>query len=245
MGSVFAEKIFVDYLGVVPVEFSYFCLVKKTLIYYYVPYAVLLVAMLAALSVYPKAELHLWLNSCHTPLGDTFLRLYSQLAEWPLYVIAALPLVFKRWRLTVWYAASELVSATIVWVLKQLFHAPRPAAYFENIPDAVLPVVEGVRLHHSNSFPSGHTATFFVLFTFCALLLAHYYTTHESDRRFSATWRRLAMLLLLVMAALGGYSRIYLSQHFLSDVCVGSLIGVIVPTVIFALFSNRITRPNR
>lgn len=234
-----------DYLGVVPVEFSYFCLVKKTLIYYYVPYAVLLVAMLAALSVYPKAELHLWLNSCHTPLGDTFLRLYSQLAEWPLYVIAALPLVFKRWRLTVWYAASELVSATIVWVLKQLFHAPRPAAYFENIPDAVLPVVEGVRLHHSNSFPSGHTATFFVLFTFCALLLAHYYTTHESDRRFSATWRRLAMLLLLVMAALGGYSRIYLSQHFLSDVCVGSLIGVIVPTVIFALFSNRITRPNR
>ncbi len=245
MGSVFAEKIFVDYLGVVPVEFSYFCLVKKTLIYYYVPYAVLLVAMLAALSVYPKAELHLWLNSCHTPLGDVLMRLYSQLAEWPLYLVAALPLVVKRWRITAFYAASELTSATVVWVLKQLFRAPRPATFFESIPDVVLPVVEGVRLHHSNSFPSGHTATFFVFFTFCALLLAHYYTTHESDRRFSATWRRLAMLLLLVMAALGGYSRIYLSQHFLSDVCVGSIIGVIVPTVIFALFSNRITRPNR
>lgn len=218
---------------------------KKYFPIYGIAYAVLLCVMVLMLCLYPKAELHLWLNSCHTPLGDTFLRLYSQLAEWPLYVIAALPLLFKRWRLTVWYAASELVSATVVWVLKQLFHAPRPAAYFENIPDAVLPVVEGVRLHHSNSFPSGHTATFFVFFTFCALLLAHYYTTHESGRRFSATWRRLAMLLLLVMAALGGYSRIYLSQHFLSDVCVGSIIGVIVPTVIFALFSNRITRPNR
>lgn len=218
---------------------------KKYFPIYGIAYAVLLCVMVFMLCLYPKAELHLWLNSCHTPLGNTFMRLYSQLAEWPLYVIAALPLVFKRWRLTVWYAASELVSATVVWVLKQQFHAPRPAAYFENIPDAVLPVVEGVRLHHSNSFPSGHTATFFVFFTFCALLLAHYYTTHESGRRFSATWRRLAMLLLLVMAALGGYSRIYLSQHFLSDVCVGSLIGVIVPTVIFALFSNRITRPNR
>lgn len=218
---------------------------KKYFPIYGIAYAVLLCVMVLMLCLYPKAELHLMLNSCHTPLGDTFMRLYSQLAEWPLYVIAALPLVFKRWRLTVWYAASELVSATVVWVLKQLFHAPRPAAYFENIPDAVLPVVEGVRLHHSNSFPSGHTATFFVFFTFCALLLAHYYTTHESGRRFSATWRRLAMLLLLVMAALGGYSRIYLSQHFLSDVCVGSIIGVIVPTVIFALFSNRITRPNR
>lgn len=218
---------------------------KKHFPFYGIAYAVLLCVMVLMLCLYPKAELHLWLNSCHTKGGDIFLRLYSQLAEWPLYVIAALPLVFKRWRLTVWYAASELVSATVVWVLKQLFHAPRPAAYFENIPDAVLPVVEGVRLHHSNSFPSGHTATFFVFFTFCALLLAHYYTTHESGRRFSATWRYLAMLLLLVMAALGGYSRIYLSQHFLSDVCVGSLIGVIVPTVIFALFSNRITRPNR
>lgn len=218
---------------------------KKYFPIYGIAYAVLLCVMVLMLCLYPKAELHLMLNSCHTPLGDTFMRLYSQLAEWPLYVIAALPLVFKRWRLTVWYAASELTAATVVWVLKQLFHAPRPAAYFENIPDAVLPVVEGVRLHHSNSFPSGHTATFFVFFTFCALLLAHYYTTHESGRRFSATWRRLAMLLLLVMAALGGYSRIYLSQHFLSDVCVGSIIGVIVPTVIFALFSNRITRPNR
>lgn len=218
---------------------------KKYFPIYGIAYAVLLCVMVLMLCLYPKAELHLWLNSCHTPLGDMFMRLYSQLAEWPLYVIAVLPLVFKRWRLTVWYAASELVSATVVWVLKQLFHAPRPAAYFENIPDAVLPVVEGVRLHHSNSFPSGHTATFFVFFTFCALLLAHYYTGHESNRRLAATWRRLAMLLLLVMAALGGYSRIYLSQHFLSDVCVGSIIGVIVPTVIFALFSNRITRPNR
>lgn len=218
---------------------------KKYFPFYGIAYVVLLCVMVLMLCLYPKAELHLMLNSCHTKGGDIFLRLYSQLAEWPLYVIAALPLVFKRWRLTVWYAVSELVSATVVWVLKQLFHAPRPAAYFENISDAVLPVVEGVRLHHSNSFPSGHTATFFVFFTFCALLLAHYYTTHESDRRFSATWRRLAMLLLFVMAALGGYSRIYLSQHFLSDVCVGSLIGVIVPTVIFALFSNRITRPNR
>ena len=225
------------YLGIVPVEFSYFCLVKKTLIYYYVPYAVLLVVMLAALSVYPKAELHLWLNSCHTPLGDVLMRLYSQLAEWPLYLVAALPLVVKRWRITAFYAASELTSATVVWVLKQLFHAPRPAAYFENIPDAVLPVVEGVRLHHSNSFPSGHTATFFVFFTVCALLSAQRFGSKQSDcSRFLPA---ALMCLLLMAAALGGYSRIYLSQHFLGDVCVGSLIGVIVPTLLFVFFAKR------
>jgi membrane-associated phospholipid phosphatase len=44
---------------------------------------------------------------------------------------------------------------------------------------------------------------------------------------------QLATLLLLALAALGGYSRIYLSQHFLSDVCVGSMIGFIIPFVVF------------
>lgn len=218
---------------------------KKLLTCYYVPYTILFVASITLLCLYPKAELHLMLNNCHTPMGDTFVRLYSQLAEWPLYVIAALPLLFKRWRLTVWYAVSELTSATIVWVLKQIFHAPRPATYFENISDAVLPVVEGVRLHHSNSFPSGHTATFFVFFTFCALLLANHYNTHKVNGRLTTTWRHLSMFLLLAAAALGGYSRIYLSQHFLSDVCIGSLIGVIVPTLLFAFYSNRITRENQ
>jgi membrane-associated phospholipid phosphatase len=41
------------------------------------------------------------------------------------------------------------------------------------------------------------------------------------------------MLSLLVLAALGAYSRIYLSQHFLSDVCMGSIIGFITPCLIF------------
>ena len=210
---------------------------KKYFPFYGIAYAVLLCVMVLMLCLYPKAELHLWLNSCHTPLCDTFMRLYSQLAEWPLYLVAALPLVFKRWRLTVWYAASELGSATIVWVLKQLFHAPRPVVYFEKFPDLVLPVVEGVRLHHSNSFPSGHTATFFVFFTVCALLSAQRFGSKQSDcSRFLPA---ALMCLLLMAAALGGYSRIYLSQHFLGDVCVGSLIGVIVPTLLFVFFAKR------
>jgi membrane-associated phospholipid phosphatase len=33
-------------------------------------------------------------------------------------------------------------------------------------------------------------------------------------------------LLLLLLAVLVGYSRIYLSQHFLADVVAGSFIGV-------------------
>lgn len=126
-------------------------------------------------------------------------------------------------------------------ILKHLFDSDRPASVFEQYHDKVLPVVEGVDLYHSNSFPSGHASTFFVFFTCCAILLA-------CQRRLKAPynnptiWCRinLAMLGLLIMAALGAFSRVYLSQHFLSDVCVGSIIGVVSPCLVFHFIKNKI-----
>ena len=50
----------------------------------------------------------------------------------------------------------------------------------------------------------------------------------------------LLMLSLLVIAALGGYSRVYLSQHFLSDVCVGSIIGFVAPCMVFYFIRNKL-----
>jgi membrane-associated phospholipid phosphatase len=38
-----------------------------------------------------------------------------------------------------------------------------------------------------------------------------------------------------VIAGLVGYGRIYLSQHFITDVYTGMIIGVIVTTVIYRL----------
>ena len=52
----------------------------------------------------------------------------------------------------------------------------------------------------------------------------------------------MVQVLLLVLAALGGFSRIYLSQHFLMDVCVGSLIGISVPYVLYRFFASRIAK---
>jgi membrane-associated phospholipid phosphatase len=49
-------------------------------------------------------------------------------------------------------------------------------------------------------------------------------------------------VLLVAFAALGAYSRIYLSQHFLSDVCVGSIIGVVTPLLMFYFFGQKILK---
>ena len=40
---------------------------------------------------------------------------------------------------------------------------------------------------------------------------------------------------LFVLAALGAYSRIYLSQHFAIDVFAGVLVGTLIPIICYAV----------
>ncbi|MGB0167575.1 MAG: phosphatase PAP2 family protein, partial [Luteibaculum sp.] len=70
--------------------------------------------------------------------------------------------------------------------------------------------VEGVSLRSNHSFPSGHTQAAFSVFCFFSL----------------CTQNKVLQSLCLVAAILVGYSRIYISQHFLPDVVVGSFLGV-------------------
>ena len=201
---------------------------------YGITYFVLLVVVAGLLIVYPKVELHLLLNSCHSDFQDLFFKYYSMLAEWPFYIIALLPLLWKKKEITLFYAICELSTGAVVQIVKHIFFAPRPISVFENYPDLVLPLVEGVRLHHSNSFPSGHTSTFFVFFTCCALLMLAY--------KVKVRAKYLMLVLMVALAALGGYSRIYLSQHFTEDVFVGSIIGFVTPCLLFYFAGEKILK---
>lgn len=216
---------------------------KKSLAVYGIAYLVLLCVVLTLLYEYPKLELHLMLNAHHTSIQDTFFKYYSMLAEWPFYVIALLPLCWKKKEITIFYALCELTGGAVVQILKHLFHSPRPIVAFEEYPQMVLPLVDGVSMHHSNSFPSGHTSTFFVFFTCCVLLLAYHYQKRAATNNYRT--RILfysSQIILLALAALGGYSRIYLSQHFLSDVCVGSIIGFVIPCLFFYYGGKKILK---
>ena len=198
---------------------------------YFVGYILLFSAMLVALLLVPKGELHLWLNSCHTPSLDILMKVVTYFAQWPLYVIALL-LFCRRYSMLAYYAISEATAAILVQVIKHLFNMPRPSAFFGDDPAFLQIIVEGVRMHNWHSFPSGHTQTFFVFFTILVLLLP---TLCKNQ---SVALRKLVCLALLFLAALGGYSRIYLSQHFLLDVCVGSFIGVVVPLLLLPLYKR-------
>jgi membrane-associated phospholipid phosphatase len=145
--------------------------------------------------------------------------------------------------MTFYFAVCDLTGGAILQILKHIISTDRPVSVFEHYQNLVLPLVQGVNMHHSNSFPSGHASTFFMFCTCCVILMA-IHCIREGKLRDLKTkiWFNATLLLLLIFAALGAYSRVYISQHFLSDICVGSIIGFTTPFLMLYLFRDRMRR---
>ena len=211
---------------------------------YIIAYLILLMTVLGLMYEYPKPELHMLLNSHHSDLQDIFFKYYTLLAEWPLYALALLPLLWKKIKITLFFAMCELTGGTILQILKHVISFDRPVSVFEHYPQLALPLVQGVNMHHGNSFPSGHASTFFMFCTCFIIILAYHYRRKEKPCSPKTKILFFSSLLLLVFAAVGAYSRVYLSQHFLSDVCVGSIIGFTTPFLMYYACRNKILKLN-
>ena len=190
-----------------------------------IPTTILALLIVLALSLVPKAELHLLLCQPHTAFLDTVIPLVTNLVDWLPYVVAVL-LLFYRAGWATFLASNLLLSTLIVQPIKHIVHAPRPLTWFaENMPDVTLPLVEGVRMNHWLSFPSGHTTTFFVLFFSLSIILCA-----ENIKG-----KNILSVLCFLCASFGAYTRIYLSQHFALDILVGILIAVCSTLVLYYL----------
>jgi len=85
--------------------------------------------------------------------------------------------------------------------------------------------VTGVELNKVNSFPSGHTGTAFSIFLTGCLLIRN----------------RWVIPFGFLYAAMVGYSRIYLAQHFPVDVGAGIITGL-VTAFLSLLIQKRFSR---
>ena len=188
----------------------------KHLLPFLVPTIVLALVLGIALLIIPKAELHLALCQPHTTGLDTIIPIITNLVDWLPYLCVIL-LLFYRVGWATFLASNLLLSTIIVQPIKHIVCAPRPLTWFaENMPDVTLPLVEGVRMNHWLSFPSGHTTTFFVLFYSLSIILCAE----------NVTGKMILSFLCFLCASFGAYTRIYLSQHFALDIFAGILIAL-------------------
>lgn len=184
-------------------------IVKKTWLLW-VLYVLILVPAFFLLDQYSKTKILLWVNGHHSPFLDQFFKYFTHLGD-GLFYIALIIFLFwwKRregWKALVAYALTSLVAQ----VMKNYFFedALRPRAVIND--DSKLHFIDGVEIYFLSSFPSGHTTSAFSI----ALLVSWLFPT------------RLNMVLLFLYAVGVAYSRLYLGQHFLSDVTAGSMIGM-------------------
>ena len=182
--------------------------------------AIWIMALLFLLSV-GKIESHLLLNSYHTKWLDTFFRYFTQIGGWVPCAVAGILLLFRKWRVATIILVGQLVATLITSPIKRIFRAPRPSIVLSEL-GIDFPTIEGVDLHSTLSFPSGHTSA---VFSFCFALAI-----------FCPKWWQ--KILCLLIAILGGYSRIYLSQHFIEDVLAGSVIGIISVLILIPLVNK-------
>ena len=189
---------------------------------------VLIVALGLALLYVPKGDLHLLLCDRHTPARDIFYRYYTQVAEWFPYALCAAILLFGRLGDGLFASACQAFSALTTQLIKHILVAPRPLTWFaEHRPDVQLPLTDGVTMNYWLSFPSGHTTSFFALALALSILLS---------TRIPKIPGILVQIVLFALAALGGYSRIYLSQHFTADVFGGMIVGCLITIVCYVVF---------
>lgn len=169
------------------------------------------------MALFTKDDIHLYINEHYSTVTDVLFTYWTHLGDGLATAIIAIIIVVWKFKdygysTLILGALTLLLAGVFAQFMKQVMYpdSMRPLAYFgEN----VLRLVPGVKVHLSNSFPSGHSTSAFAFFSFVA------FTAFPFKYRIQ--------ILLAFAAGLVAYSRMYLSQHFLEDVFVGAILGIL------------------
>jgi membrane-associated phospholipid phosphatase len=192
--------------------------------WYFISFLMVLILTLVPQLIFTQNELFLEINGLNNSFSDTFFFFLTYFGDGILFVIVILILLFVSYSKSLTGLIVFLSTSILAQGLKNLFFENhfRPVKvlsekYALHIPDGVTTLL-------NNSFPSGHTVTAFALATFLVLTFSKRYT-----------W-----ILLLLLAWLTAYSRIYLTHHFPIDVWVGAIIGTFGTLIMYLLFAARL-----
>lgn len=184
--------------------------------WYWAGFALLWIAGLVSALSFQEGEEIFWFNHRRSGWWDNFFYLGNKLGEEPMFIGGFLLVLAYRFRSAVVWPFMLFTVSLVSHYTKTYFAHPRPSLFFREVGTfEQLRPLEGVFLNGGlTSFPSGHTMVAFTMFTFLAL---NWPSRHRG-------WQ----LFFLALATWVGLSRIYLIQHFLKDVLLGSAIGVLL-----------------
>ncbi|PQJ72332.1 phosphatase PAP2 family protein [Polaribacter butkevichii] len=184
-------------------------------------YSLFFLLLLTFVLLFNKFTLHLKINQFHSSFFDLLFKYSTFLGDGVLFAILGVVFFFIKRKMTYVFLVSGVLTLLITHLFKKILFKGilRPVGA---LGEESLHLIEGVKMAMMNSFPSGHTTTAFAIFT----ILCLYFSKCKSQY----IWISLAIIASL--------SRVYLSQHFLIDIFVGSFIGILIGIVSMAIFKE-------
>ena len=173
----------------------------------------------------------LWLQSIGNSFLDIFFTIESYMASWIgalcLFLIIFF-LVDKKYGL--FYGCSFVLTIILNYIVKSIIQRPRP---FVDNPEIVN------KLNTIGySMPSGHS----VSITFMALSLVFLFVYLNKNGKLNVwnrTWFKIVSIICaLLFVFVTAISRMYLGQHYISDILVGIALSVIMFFIARLLFPS-------
>ena len=191
-------------------------------------YALLLVVVGVLQAYYTQENLMQWVNAHNSPVADVFFTYATYFGDGVFFILVCVALLIYNQRIGVMAFASFALSSGASLFLKLIAfpNRLRPLKFFEHSTYQYR-IIDGLDIYSYNSFPSGHTTTAFAVFSLLALI--------DNNKGRGWFW--------LLLAALTGYSRVYLFQHFVEDVYAGSLIGTVASVLVYLALRRWVMYP--
>jgi membrane-associated phospholipid phosphatase len=182
----------------------------------------ILLVFVIILLIYGKTDSFLLINGAHNSKLDFVMPYVTWLGDGLIYVPMVLYcLVFNR-KFLVPAIFSIIICTVLTQGMKRYIFPDELRPFSLEEKQITIHKIEGVHMNKQHSFPSGHTSTAFTT----ALLLT------------AVLRRRVWAYVLPFLAFLVGYSRIYLAQHYLTDVSAGLFIGIVSAYLALLLYES-------
>lgn len=198
---------------------------KKHKSYFYLHFLLWYVLTIFIMAL-PQGTEFVLLEKIRNPFLDEVFKILTKLGEYYPFLVAVI-LIFtieKSRKNALFLAGMGGLVSIISGMLKHFFSHPRPAVFLEEkgwLPHIQL--TNDLTLHVGyQSFPSGHTFLAFAFFTFIALKYS----------KMKINWVQIACFLCAFSV---GFSRVYLVQHFVKDIYLGSILGFLLGVITIIL----------
>jgi len=164
----------------------------------------------------------LFLNNTHTPFWDHFMWIYTGRLTWVPLILSLLFVLFrKNWKEALLVVVALALTITLCdqfasSLCKPYFARFRPAQDPEFSP--FVQIVNGYR-GGRYGFISSHAANSFGAVVLLALIFRN----------------RLFTISAVVWAIVNCYSRIYLGVHYPGDILAGTVAGIVIAVIVYAI----------